>query len=151
MSSLAVIAGVVVGVIIVLFILFKMAWRVAEPNEALVISGWGSNTPDGVAESLGFKIVTGKGTLVIPGARAVGRLRPGASAAAPRRAGGHRAGAARRGAQGRAPPQHVHQAVGLPGGDRPGGGASHAGGPAVGGVGQAGGRRPGDQGRRARG
>src|SRR3954471_4766623 len=74
MSSLAVIAGVVVGFIVVLFILFKMAWRVAEPNEALVISGWGSNTPDGVAESLGFKIVTGKGTLVIPGVQAVRRL-----------------------------------------------------------------------------
>ena len=40
---------------------------VAEPNEALVISGGGSNTPDGVAESLGFKIITGKGTLVFPG------------------------------------------------------------------------------------
>src|SRR6478752_4322517 len=74
MSTLAVIAAGAVGVIVFLFILFKMAWRVAEPNEALVISGWGSNTPDGVAESLGFKIVTGKGTLVIPGVQAVRRL-----------------------------------------------------------------------------
>src|SRR5256885_9775137 len=74
MSSLAVIAGVVVGVIVVLFILFKMAWRVAEPNEALVISGWGSNTPEGVGESVGFKVVTGKGVLVMPGVQAVRRL-----------------------------------------------------------------------------
>src|SRR3954463_10077775 len=74
MSSLGVTGGVVVGALIFCFILFKMAWRVAEPNEALVISGWGSNTPDGVAESLGFKIVTGKGTLVIPGVQAVRRL-----------------------------------------------------------------------------
>src|SRR3954470_14802597 len=74
MQSLLVVGGVVVGVLIFLFIIFKIAWRVAEPNEALVISGWGSNTPDGVAESLVFKIVTGKGTLVIPGVQAVRRL-----------------------------------------------------------------------------
>src|SRR5437868_9029853 len=74
MESLGIIAGVVVGILILAWIVFKMAWRVAEPNEALVISGWGSNTPDGVAESLGFKIVTGKGTLVIPGVQAVRRL-----------------------------------------------------------------------------
>src|SRR5947208_233674 len=74
MQSLAVFAGVADGALLVLFIIFKSMWRVAEPNEALVISGWGSNTPDGVAESLGFKIVTGKGTLVLPGVQAVRRL-----------------------------------------------------------------------------
>src|SRR3954470_6088771 len=74
MQSLLVVGGVVVGVLIFLFILFKIMWRVAEPNEALVISGWGANTPDGVAESLGFKIVTGKGTLVAPGVQVVRRL-----------------------------------------------------------------------------
>src|SRR3989440_7444817 len=74
MESLGIIAGVVVGVLILAWILFKAMWRVAEPNEALVISGWGANTPDGVAESLGSKIVTGKGTLVTPGVEAVRRL-----------------------------------------------------------------------------
>ena len=50
-------------------------WRVAEPNEALIISGIReSTTPDGVSESLGFRIVTGKGTLVIPGVQTVRRL-----------------------------------------------------------------------------
>src|SRR5947208_8678015 len=74
MQSLAVFAGVADGALLVLFIIFKSMWRVAEPNEALVISGWGSNTPDGVAESLGFKIVTGKGTLVLAGVQQVRRL-----------------------------------------------------------------------------
>src|SRR3982751_725965 len=74
MSSLGVTAVGIVGVIIVVFIVFKAGWRVAEPNQALVISGLRERTPGGVAESLGFKIVTGKGTLVIPGVQAVRRL-----------------------------------------------------------------------------
>src|SRR5207302_2127966 len=56
------------------FLIFRAMWRVAEPNEALVISGLRERSPEGVAESLGFKIVTGKGTLVIPGVQAVRRL-----------------------------------------------------------------------------
>jgi uncharacterized membrane protein YqiK len=69
------IAGVVVGAIVALIILFKLMWRVAEPNEALVISGLRQHSPsDQVQESLGFKIVTGKGTLVIPGVQTVRRL-----------------------------------------------------------------------------
>jgi flotillin len=68
--GLAVVAGLVV-----LFVLFKLMWRVAEPNEALVISGFRERaTPDDLGESLGFKIVTGKGTLVIPGVQTVRRL-----------------------------------------------------------------------------
>ncbi len=69
-------ALIVVAVAFVLAVgLFKMMWRVAEPNEALVISGLRSNTAgDAVAESLGFKIITGKGTLVIPGVQTVRRL-----------------------------------------------------------------------------
>src|SRR4051794_33344279 len=66
--------GIIVGVILAFIVLFKSMWRVAEPNEALIISGWGSNTPDGVAETLGFKIITGKGTLVKPGIQTVRRL-----------------------------------------------------------------------------
>jgi uncharacterized membrane protein YqiK len=52
-------------------------WRVAEPNEALIISGikrGGGNVAEQVHESLGFKIVTGKGTLVLPGVQTVRRL-----------------------------------------------------------------------------
>jgi uncharacterized membrane protein YqiK len=68
------VGGIVVGVVLVVLI-FRACWRVAEPNEALIISGLRENaTPDGLGESLGFKIVTGKGTLVIPGVQTVRRL-----------------------------------------------------------------------------
>ena len=67
--------GAVVGGLLALLVLFKLMWRVAEPNEALIISGLREHTPsDAVSESLGFKIVTGKGTLVIPGVQTVRRL-----------------------------------------------------------------------------
>lgn len=67
---------VTVGVALVLaVVLFKACWRVAEPNEALIISGIREHSPsDAVQESLGFKIVTGKGTLVVPGVQTVRRL-----------------------------------------------------------------------------
>ena len=64
------------GGLLVLIALFKLMWRVAEPNEALIISGLHVKAPaasDHEAD-LGFKIVTGKGTLVIPGVQVVRRL-----------------------------------------------------------------------------
>src|SRR3712207_140384 len=54
--------------------LFKLMWRVAEPNEALIISGLRDHVAPDAGESLGFRIVTGKGTLVIPGVQTVRRL-----------------------------------------------------------------------------
>src|SRR3954451_7407863 len=72
---LPVIAGSVVGAFILILILFKLMWRVAEPNEALIISGLREHTQtDAISESLGFRIVTGKGTFVIPGVQTVRRL-----------------------------------------------------------------------------
>src|SRR3954465_1308209 len=72
---LPVIAGAAVGGLLVIIILFKLMWRVAEPNEALIISGLREHTAtDAVSESLGFRIVTGKGTLVVPGVQTVRRL-----------------------------------------------------------------------------
>src|SRR5215216_402678 len=68
------IAGIVAGVVILLIVLFKLMWRVAEPNEALVISGLRQGPVEGAEASLGFKIITGKGTLVIPGVQTVRRL-----------------------------------------------------------------------------
>jgi uncharacterized membrane protein YqiK len=65
------------GALVLLIVLFKLMWRVAEPNEALIISGLKTDNPAGTDEStasLGFKIVTGKGTLVIPGVQTVRRL-----------------------------------------------------------------------------
>ncbi|MHA6625539.1 flotillin family protein [Pseudonocardia sichuanensis] len=74
MELLITIGAVVVG-ILVLALVLKMLWRVAEPNEALIISGFRARTSPGeTADSLGFKIVTGKGTLVLPGFQAARRL-----------------------------------------------------------------------------
>jgi flotillin len=58
------------GVLVLSVVLFKAMWRVAEPDEALVISGLRASSEEG----LGFKVVTGKGTLVLPGVQAVRRL-----------------------------------------------------------------------------
>src|ERR671935_460781 len=70
-----IVAGIAVCGVVVLFILFKLMWRVAEPNEALVISGLREHSSaEGVQESLGFKIITGKGTVVMPGVQQVRRL-----------------------------------------------------------------------------
>jgi uncharacterized membrane protein YqiK len=74
MPIVAVAIGAVVA-IIVLIIILKMIWRVAEPNEALIISGWGAKAHNrDTAESLGFKITTGKGTMVLPGFQTCRRL-----------------------------------------------------------------------------
>lgn len=76
MSSLVgIIIGIVIGGLLVLAILFRGMWRVAEPDEALIISGFRtSERPEGVGESMGFRIVTGRGCLVLPGVTKVRRL-----------------------------------------------------------------------------
>ena len=78
MQSLFIFGGSGLALVIFLFILFKAMWRVAEPNEALIISGLRDHSTSAADDAefvnLGFKIVTGKGTLVIPGVQAVRRL-----------------------------------------------------------------------------
>src|SRR4051812_1515639 len=75
MNGIYIIVGAVVAAIIVAVIAFKAFWRVAEPNEALIISGLRhSHATDNVEDSLGFKIVTGKGVAVMPGVQTVRRL-----------------------------------------------------------------------------
>jgi flotillin len=72
--ALTILIAVAVAVVLVV-IVFKLMWRVAEPNEALIISGLKKdNETAGIHEGLGFKIVTGKGTLVVPGVQTVRRL-----------------------------------------------------------------------------
>ncbi|MCX4850804.1 flotillin family protein [Streptomyces sp. NBC_00893] len=66
-------AGLALAAIMVLFGLFKLMWRVAEPNEALVISGSKHRT-EGLGQGMGFRIVTGHGTLVLPGVQAVRKM-----------------------------------------------------------------------------
>ena len=75
-SVLVVPVAIVLGAIILAVLLFKAMWRVAEPNEALNISGLRDNTTvkDTSGDEMGFRIVTGKGTLVLPGVQAVRRL-----------------------------------------------------------------------------
>ncbi|WP_441251094.1 SPFH domain-containing protein [Kitasatospora sp. McL0602] len=67
------IAGAALAALVFAVLLFKMMWRVAEPDEALIISGSKHRT-EGVGEGLGFRIVTGRGTLVTPGLQVVRRL-----------------------------------------------------------------------------
>ncbi|MFI9583785.1 flotillin family protein [Streptomyces sp. NPDC052236] len=73
MDNIGLAAGLVLAVIIILIGLFKLMWRVAEPNEALIISGSKHKT-EGLGEGMGFRIVTGRGTLVMPGIQAVRKL-----------------------------------------------------------------------------
>jgi flotillin len=52
-----------------------LIYKVAEPNEALIISGLRAHHgPEGDAAGLGFKIVVGKGVFVTPGLQKVRRL-----------------------------------------------------------------------------
>lgn len=62
---------IVVVAILVVIIAFKAMWRVPDPNKAMIISGLRDRGPKGTAESMGFRIVTGKGAFVIPGVQAV--------------------------------------------------------------------------------
>jgi uncharacterized membrane protein YqiK len=70
-GSVAGIAVLVVVAIVFVVLVFKSMWRVAEPNEALVISGIRQGSKE---DHLGFKIITGHGTMVIPGIQVVRRL-----------------------------------------------------------------------------
>ena len=63
----------IVAVLAALVVLFKVSWRIAEPDEALIISGLRSGgAEDGGGK--GFRIVTGRGVLVIPGVTKVRTL-----------------------------------------------------------------------------
>src|SRR3954462_15067962 len=74
MNTLQVAAIVVVAVVVVLAGAFLAMWKVSEPNEAMIITGFGARGVEGAAESMGFRIIVGKGALVIPGLQAVRRL-----------------------------------------------------------------------------
>ena len=73
-GSVFVVVGIVVAAFVLAVVLFRAMWRVAEPNEALIISGLHHRPAESTGESLGFKIVTGRGTLVIPGVQVVRKL-----------------------------------------------------------------------------
>jgi flotillin len=70
------VGGVVAGLVAVLFLflMFWMSWRVAEPDEALIVSGFRTGGRTELVESMGFRIVTGRGTIALPGLTKVRRL-----------------------------------------------------------------------------
>jgi len=75
MTILLFVGGSILGVVILIVAVFKAMWRVAEPNEALIISGIRDHgDPESPEQGLGFRIVTGRGTLIKPGVEAVRRL-----------------------------------------------------------------------------
>src|SRR6185369_4635517 len=72
---LIVVVAAVAAVIVALVLLFRLSWRVAEPDEAWIISGLrATSAPEGAGESMGFRIVTGRGALVMPGVTKVRTL-----------------------------------------------------------------------------
>jgi uncharacterized membrane protein YqiK len=65
-----IVAGVAVLIVLgIILYLFKATWRIAEPDEALIISGLsrGHSAGEVACESMRFKIVTGGGAMVMPG------------------------------------------------------------------------------------
>ena len=58
--------GLLIAVAVGLALLFRMSWRVAEPDEALIVSGLRAGRAADSGGTMGFRIVTGRGTLVIP-------------------------------------------------------------------------------------
>src|SRR5919201_223930 len=68
-STPAITAAAVVGVLVLIVVLFRLTWRVAEPNEALIVSGMGA----GSGAEAPFRVVV-KGAVVLPGFQTVRRL-----------------------------------------------------------------------------
>jgi uncharacterized membrane protein YqiK len=71
--ALIVLVAAVVLVLLLVVVLFRTSWRVAEPDEALIISGFRSSAI-GEGGRLGFRIVTGRGALILPGVTKVRTL-----------------------------------------------------------------------------
>jgi flotillin len=77
MTLLIVVAVVIVAIFAVVALLVMTMWKVAEANEALVVTGAGAGgTSDatGADDEPAYKIVVGKGALVIPGFQTAARL-----------------------------------------------------------------------------
>jgi flotillin len=64
--ALAIVAGGIILAFTLLVVMFRTSWRIAEPDEALIISGFGARSTPGIGEGMGFRIVTGRGAFVVP-------------------------------------------------------------------------------------
>jgi flotillin len=69
-----IIAVIVVVVVVVAVILYKLLWRVAGPNEVLVVSRRHDVGNPELAPRSGLRVVTGRGALVKPGIETARRL-----------------------------------------------------------------------------
>jgi len=75
MSSTLIIVIAAAGTLLLLLIILWSLYKVAEPNEALIISGLGARVQrTETADSMGFKIITGRGALLLPGFQTARRL-----------------------------------------------------------------------------
>jgi uncharacterized membrane protein YqiK len=72
MSGMLVLLIVVVVIVALVVAVIAFMWKVAEPNEAVIVTGLGARGGD--ESGLGFKIVAGRGTLVLPGLQRARRL-----------------------------------------------------------------------------
>ena len=73
-QAVAIVAGVTVVVVgLVAIGLFRAMWKVPEPNQALLVSGRRHHNSTG-GPDFGFRIVVGRGVLVLPGVQVVRRL-----------------------------------------------------------------------------
>ena len=68
-----VIAGSVVALSAIGITFFRAMWKVPEPNQALLVSGRHHQSATG-GPDFGFRIVVGRGVLVVPGVQVVRRL-----------------------------------------------------------------------------
>ena len=59
--------ALLIAVAVGLALLFRMSWRVAEPDEALIVSGLRAGRPADSGGTMGFRIVTGRGTCRLAG------------------------------------------------------------------------------------
>jgi uncharacterized membrane protein YqiK len=65
--GILIILGLIILAIVLVVVIIKTAWKVAEPNEALIVTGRKARgQPEGAEESMKFNIVTGSGVFVIP-------------------------------------------------------------------------------------
>lgn len=55
-------------------VMFKMSYKVAEPSEALIVTGFGARTTTAAGDALSFKVVVGRGVAVLPGFQTVRTL-----------------------------------------------------------------------------
>ena len=77
LSSVATLGSVIAGGAVLLVLLgvvfFRAMWKVPEPNQALLVSGRHHHSDSG-GPDFGFRIVVGRGVLVVPGVQVVRRL-----------------------------------------------------------------------------